>query len=247
MKFSRSMDIMIPGTRQTALPVLFVLLIFSGVLTALAFLGDVDIWGAVPTATLISLTLLPAATALTSRSKDIFSPLQLVAAYFFLYYGARAAYLQLNPQALRLGLLAYDDYLPQAVLLAALAFSAFVSGYWLARSEAPAKYVLRLCPKLPSSVPVIRIATLATVGVLAHVAILSYGVVVGRTYTQSGMKELGENPIPGWLPPFSGLVEIAFCIATIYVLSSDVRFSGRLCKGLALICFALTAFKTLSR
>jgi hypothetical protein len=241
-------DIMLPATGQTAFPILCVLSVFGTVLTALHFLGGIEAGAAIPTATLISFTLLPAAAALTAGKKDIFSPLQLVAGYFFLYYGARAAYLQLNPHALRLGVLAYDDYLPEAVWLGALAFGAFAGGYTLARSEAPAKYVLRICPKLPPTVPLIRIAALAAIGVLAHLSILSYGVIVGRTYTQSGMKEMGENPIPGWLPPCSGLVEIAFCLATIYALSSDVRRSERrLCKGLALTCFGLTVFKTLSQ
>jgi hypothetical protein len=237
-----------PATRHTALLMVCVLSVFGAVLTTLHFLGDVDIEAAIPTAVLISLTLLPAATALTVRKQDLFSPLQLVAGYFFLYYGARAAYLQLNPDAARLGALAYDDYLPEAAWLGALAFCAFAAGYALARSEVPAKFVLRVCPTLPPTVPVIRIAALAAIGLLAHSSILSYGIVVGRTYTQSGMKEMGENPIPGWLPPVSGLVEIAFCLATIYALSSDGRMSKRrLCKGLALTCFGLTVFKTLSQ
>ena len=238
----------VPATRHTALLMVCVLSVFGAVLTALHFLGDVDIEAAIPTAVLISLTLLPAAAALTVRKQDLFSPLQLVAGYFFLYYGARAAYLQLNPDAARLGALAYDDYLPKAAWLGALAFCAFAAGYVLARSEAPAKFVLRICPRLPPTVPVIRISALAAIGLLAQLSILSYGVVVGRTYTQSGMKEMGENPIPGWLPPVAGLVEIAFCLATIYALSLDVRTSKRrLCKGLALTCFGLTVFKTLSQ
>ena len=240
--------LMVPATCQTALPVVCVLSVFGAVVTALHFMGDVDVEATIPTATLISLTLLPAAAALTVRKQDLFSPLQLVAGYFLLYYGARAAYLQLNPDALRLGALAYDDYVPEAAWLGALAFCAFAAGYTLARSEAPAKFVLRICPTLPHTVPVLRIAALATIGFLTHLSILSYGVVVGRTYTQSGMKEMGENPIPGWLPPVSGLVEIAFCLAVIYALRSDVPSrERRLCKCLALTYFGLTVFKTLSQ
>jgi hypothetical protein len=182
------------------------------------------------------------------RGRDLFSPFQLVAGYFFLYYGARSAYLQLNPSAPRLGLLEYDDYLPAAAWLATLAFCAFAAGYAAVRTAAPAKYVLRICPRLPQRPPILRLIVLAGAGVLAHLYILSYGIIVGRTYTQSGMKEMTENPIPGWLLPLSGLVEISLCVAVIYAMSSDVpAHLRRVCKWFAWICFLLIAFKTVSQ
>jgi oligosaccharide repeat unit polymerase len=217
-------------------------------LLILCVFGDVDISTAMPTAILISLTALPALAALTMRGYDLFSPFQLVAGYFFLYYAARSAHLELNPRALRLGLLDYDDYLPTAAWLAVLTFCAFSAGYALVRSTVPARHVLRACPRLPQRAPIIRLMLLAGFGVLAHVYILSYGVIVGRTYTQSGMRDMTENPIPGWLPPLSGLVEIVFCVATIYAMSSDVPLRDRrICKWFACICFVLTVFKTVSQ
>ena len=138
------------------------------------------------------------------RGYDLFSPFQLVAAYFFVYYGARAAYLQLAPQAMRLGVLEYDDSLATAAWFAVLTFCAFAGGYALVRSTVPARYILRICPRFPKRPPIVRLTVLAGIGLLAHVYILSYGVIIGRTYTQDGMREMTENPIPGWLPPFSG-------------------------------------------
>ena len=222
--------------------------IFGSVLFSLCLLGAVDFWAALPTAVLITLTALPAIAAFSMRGYDLFSPFQLVAGYFLVYYGARAAYLQLNSHAMPLGLLAYDDYVPTAAWLASLTFCVFTAGYTLARSRVPATYVLRMCPRLPRRAPVIRLATVAGIGLLAHVYILSYGVVVGRTYTQSGMREMTENPIPGWLPPCSGLVEIAFCVAIIYAMGADVpRRDRQVCKWFALICFVLIVLKTVSQ
>lgn len=235
-----------PGA--TLLLPLYCVAIFGSVLLILCAWGDVDIFAAIPTAVLISLTALPAVAALTIRGHDLFSPFQLVAGYFLLYYGARAAYLQLNPSALRLGLLEYDDYLPTAAWLAALAFCAFAAGYAIVRTAAPAKYVLRVCPRLPQRAPVLRMMVLAGAGVLAHLYILSYGIVVGQTYTQRGMKEMLENPIPGWLPPLAGLVEISLCVAVIYAMSSDVPVRvRRVCKWFAWICLGLVIFKTVSQ
>jgi oligosaccharide repeat unit polymerase len=222
--------------------------LFSAALFSLCFLGDVDVSAAVPTAILVSLTALPAIAALTMRGRDLFSPFQLVAAYFFLYYGARSVYLQLNPHAVRLGLLAYEDTLPVAAWLAGLTFCVFAAGYGMTRSEMPAKCILRLCPRFPKRAPILRLVVLAGVGALAHIYTLSYGVIIGRTYTQDGIRDWSENPIPGWLPPVSGLVEIAFCVATIYAMSSDVSSRDRrICKWFAWICFAISVFKTVSQ
>jgi len=210
--------------------------------------GEVDIFAAIPTAILISLTALPAIAAFTMRGYDLFSPFQLVAGFFLLYYGARSAYLQLNPSAPRLGLLEYDDYLPTAAWLATLTFLAFAAGYAFVRTGAPAKYALRICPRLPQRAPIVRMTVLALIGLFAHLYILSYGVIVGRTYTQSGMKEMTENPIPGWLPPLSSLIEITFCVAAIYAMRSDAPTRlRRVCKWFAWICFASIMFKTVSQ
>src|SRR5690349_19921746 len=105
---------------------LYSVALFGSVLFSLCVLGAVQISAGVPTAVLITLTALPAIAALSSRGQDLFSPFQLVACYFLIYYGARSAYLQLNPHALRLGLLEYDDYLPTAAWFAVLTFCAFV-------------------------------------------------------------------------------------------------------------------------
>lgn len=174
----------------SVLPALYAGALFSAVLFTLLFIGAVDISAAIPTAFLISLTALPAITALVVRGQDLFSPFQLVAGYFVIYYGARVAYLQLNPRALRLGLLEYDDYLPTAAWLAALAFGAFAAGYGLTRSKTSAKYLLRIYPRLPKHAPIIRLMALAGIGLAAHLYILSYGVIVGRTYTQNGMRDI---------------------------------------------------------
>ena len=222
--------------------------LFGTVLCVLCFAGSVEISAALPTAVLITLTALPGIAALTMRGQDLFSPFQLVACYFLLYYGVRAASLQLDPYTTRLGVLEYDDYVPTAAWLAALAFGSFALGYMVCRSPAPANYVLRVCPRLPRRPPIIRLIALAGFGVLAHMYILSYGVIAGRTYTQSGMKDMTENPIPGWLPPCSGLVEIAFCVAVIYAMSSDVSSRDRIiCKWFAWICVLLVVFKTVSQ
>jgi hypothetical protein len=227
---------------------LYGLAIFCAALFGLSFLGDIEVSAAIPTATLISLTALPGVAALTMPGHDLFSPFQLVAAYFLVYYGARAAYLQLDPSALRLGLLEYDDYLPLATWLAVLTFAIFAASYAIARSKTPAKYVLRLCPQLPQRAPMLRLMVLSVLGLIAHLYILSYGVIIGQTYTQSGMREMTENPIPGWLVPVSGLVEIAFCVATIYAMSPDVsRRDRRLCKWFAWISLVLIVFKTVSQ
>ena len=222
--------------------------LFGTVLCVLCFAGSVEITAALPTTVLITLTALPGIAALTMRGQDLFSPFQLVAFYFLLYYGIRAASLQLDPFTTRLGVLEYDDYVPTAAWLAALTFCAFAAGYVVVRSPTPAKYVLRICPRLPRRPPIIRLIAVAGFGVLAHMYILSYGVIAGRTYTQSGMRDMTENPIPGWLPPCSGLVEIAFCLAMIYAMSSDVPSRDRqICKWLAWSSFALIVFKTVSQ
>jgi hypothetical protein len=208
----------------------------------------VDPWAALPTATLVTITAVPGIAALTSRELDLFSPLQLVALYFLLYYGIRAAILQVDPTAMRLGVLEYEDYVPAGVWLAIVAFVSFACGYIVTRSTAPATFVLQACPRLPRRAPFLRLLIIAVIGVIAHVLTLSYGVIIGRTYTQSGMKDMIDNPIPGWLPPCSGLVEIAFCIAVVYAMSSDVSLRDRkLCKLLAWACVGVAIFKTVSQ
>src|SRR5262249_53315656 len=113
---------------------------------------------------------------------------------------------------------------------------------------APAVFVLRVCPRLPRRPPLIRLVIIAVIGVVAHILTLSYGVIIGRTYTQSGMKDMIDNPIPGWLPPCSGLVEIAFCIAVVYAMSSDVSIRDRkLCTLIAWACVGVAVFKTVSQ
>jgi hypothetical protein len=227
---------------------LYGIALFSAVLSVLCLANSVEVSAAVATAVLITLTALPAIVALTTRGQDLFSPFQLVGCYFLLYYGVRAASLQLDPYATRLGVLEYDDYVPTAAWLAALTFCVFAVGYTLIRSERPARFVLRICPRLPRRPPLIRLIALAGLGFLAHMYTLSYGVIAGRTYTQNGMRDMTENPIPGWLPPCSGLVEIAFCAAMIYAMSSDVpRRDRQICKWLAWVCFALIVFKTVSQ
>src|SRR5947207_12794880 len=99
VSLDRSADIGAPSPN-------LLLVLYAGALSTLALLslcvfGDVDLSAALPTAVLIGLTGLPAITALTLRGYDIFSPFQLVAAYFLVYYAVRAEYLQLNTRALR--------------------------------------------------------------------------------------------------------------------------------------------------
>jgi hypothetical protein len=236
-----------PGSASVLVP-LYAMALFASALSILCLIGSGEISAAIPTALLISLSALPPLVALSTSARDLFSPFQFVAGYFLVHYGARSAYLQLNPRAQRLGLLAYDDYLPTATWLAILTFCSFALGYALAQSPNPAKLLHRICPRLPRQAPIFRFILLAALGVLAHAYILSYGAVLGQTYTQTGMREMLESPIPGWLPPLSGLVEIVFCLTTLYAISNDVPARNRrICKGIAWLCFVLIIGKTISQ
>lgn len=227
---------------------LIAIALFGVVLFVLHFGGSVGVLDSLPTALLVTFTVAPLLAGVLSSRYDLFSPFHLVAAYFFLCYGARCIYVALNPHAIRLGLLEYDDYLPTAAWMALAAYGAFAVGYASQRSPAFAKRILRILPQFPRRAPIGRLVFLAGVGIVAHICILYYGVVIGHTYTQSGMREMAESPIPGWLPPCAGLVEIVFCIATLYAMGSNVTRQSRVfCKWLAWTCFALALFKTLSQ
>src|SRR5437773_891949 len=110
-----------PDSTKLFLP-LYAVGLFGSLLCVLCVVGSADMTAALPTAVLITLTALPVIAAVAIPGNDFFSPFQLVAAYFLVYYGARSAFLQLNSRAMRLGLLQYDDYVPIATWLAVFAF-----------------------------------------------------------------------------------------------------------------------------
>jgi hypothetical protein len=184
--------------------------------------GEASFKETVPPATLIVLTTIPFLPRITNKTFDVLTPLHLVAGYFFLYYGGKAAYLQLVPSAHRLGFLPYDDYLPYACTLASACFIVFVTGYSLTRSKSGAG-MIRYCPLLPHRVPTVRIVMLAALGATAHILELRDGVVLGRTYSRQGLNDIAENPIPGWIPMASHLLELAFAVAALYAFPRSDR------------------------
>jgi hypothetical protein len=150
-------------------------------------------------------------------TKDVFGPVTFVAFYFTLCIGIRALYIVvLAPDAHRLGRIGYDDFLPQALWCAALAYISFLIGFHLPLGNRLQSGAPRRELRWPKSVPVVGIALLSSLGFLAMV----YGFRHGLGVVGNSRSEASEG-VTGPLQLLFQLISVGWVASCIFLFSRD--------------------------
>jgi hypothetical protein len=165
------------------------------------------------------------------RGQDFFEPTTLIAGYFMLYFCLRTIYLFYEPSTgHRLGMFAYDDYIPQALWCGILAFVCFILGFqskWTARLV---RLPLSTLP-WPSRVPAARIVLTTIVGFGASVYLFNLGYGVGN-YANLELAAHPPSAIIVMLQRFLNLGWIATCV---YLFSRKHVANKRLTLSLVVL------------
>jgi len=215
----------LPGLKRLTVPrsslarrSLLILGLIATVTPTLLALFDLEVFQALPIAVLVALTLQRLIELALSRHQDLFEPINLVAAYFLLYFGLRALYVLGFSNVQRLGFFFYDDYIPAALWCASLGYLAFCAGY----SSSIAHRVLARMPESrvvwPKAAPGVRICLLLVVGFAAWVYLLRQSAfVVGAVSAASG-RQFHTDPIPGIAVLLGSLLDfgwVAICVSAL--------------------------------
>jgi oligosaccharide repeat unit polymerase len=185
---------------------------------ALLSLCHLTLAEAVPTAILFALTGQRFIELAVSRGQDLFEIINVVAAYFFLYFACRAVYVLATPGVPRLGFFYYDDYLPTALWCASLGYLAFSAGYY----SSVAKHLLARLPRLrlswPRTIPAFRICLLLAIGFGAWLYLFRQGAfVVGAVAEETG-RRFHSDPVPGIAVLLGSLLDfgwVAICVSAL--------------------------------
>ena len=197
---------------------LLVIGLSAALVPLLLALFDLQAYQAIPVAVLLGLTGQRVVELAINRTLDLFEPVNLVAAYFALYFALRALYVLSWPSVPRLGLFAYDDYLPAALWCACLGYIAFAAGYY----SNLAKRILVRLPEgrltWPRTAPGVRIALLLTIGFAAWIYLFKHGAFVVGAVSEEAGRNFHSDPMPGIAILLGALLDcgwVATCIAII--------------------------------
>jgi oligosaccharide repeat unit polymerase len=207
-----------PANSSLARRLLLVLGLTTTLVPVLLALFDLRAYQAVPIAVLLGLAGQRLAELALSRHQDLFEPVNLVAAYFILYFAFRAIYVLGWAGVPRLGFFFYDDYLPAALWCASLGYVAFTAGYY----SNIAKRILARLPESrlawPRTAPGVRIGLLLIAGFAAWLYLFRHDAfVVGAVGEEAG-RRFHEDPMPGIAVVLGSLLDcgwVAVCIAVM--------------------------------
>ncbi len=196
------------------------ILVFLGLTTILIplliALFDLPAYQAAPIAVLLGLAGQRLVELTFSRQQDLFEPVNLVAAYFVLYFGFRAIYVLGWAGVPRLGFFFYDDYLSAALWCASLGYLAFSVGYY----SNIAKRILSRLPEgrlqWPRAVPGVRIALLLIIGFAAWIYMFRHDAFVVGAVAEEAGRRFHTDPMPGIAVILGALLDcgwVAVCIA----------------------------------
>jgi hypothetical protein len=174
-----------------------------------------------------------ASLALSAR-EDVFSPVTFIALYFTTDIAMRALYIVVfEPYAKRVGRIGYDDYIPNAIWCAVLAYVSFLIGFRSNWGKSLLRYLPKRSPRWPKSVPTIRIALLSSLGFLVMVYLFRHGVgVVG------GQAGEGGAPANGVLDLLRQLLSVGWVASCVCLLTRDRTGNRRAAWLLVLLSLA---------
>jgi oligosaccharide repeat unit polymerase len=212
--------IRVPAAASSSLVrrLLLVLGLIVTIVPLLLALFDLQVHQALPIAVLLGLTGQRLAELAFSRHRDLFEPINLVAAYFILYFAFRAVYVLGFAGVPRLGFFSYDDYLPAALWCACLGYVAFSAGYY----STVAKRILARLPESslswPQSSPGVRICLLLAVGLAAWVYLFRHDAFVVGAVSEEAGRRFHSDPMPGIAVLLGSLLDcgwVAVCVSVI--------------------------------
>lgn len=236
-----------PAGSSLARRLLLVLGLASTLVPLLLALFELRAYQAIPIAVLLGLGGQRLVELALSRRQDLFEPVNLVAAYFILYFAFRAIYVLGWAGVPRLGFFFYDDYIPAALWLASLGYLAFAAGYY---SNIGKRIIARLpegCLAWPRTAPSVRIGVLLIAGFAAWVYLFRHDAfVVGAVGEEAG-RRFHSEPMPGIAIVLGSLLDcgwVAICVAVMRKQRKSNPVTVWMVAGLAVALLTTRLFYT---